>query len=322
MRMDWEELQEKSFYRSSARERAYGIVDPGTFREFLGPRDKMYSPHLVILGEAVEFDDGIVVGVGKIDKHPVFVISQEGNFVGGALGEINGAKMAYMYKIALKCYEAMEEKYGTVPEDRKPLVVVSYDSGGVRLHESNAGLVAHSECMEALWKLQNKVPNISITGSSLGAYGAQGFVCMSGDVVLANDYGRIGLTGPDVIQQEVGKDEFDASDRALIWRTMGARSKYILGDVDYLLKDTIKEFREKVKELADMSMSEISKHRHLGSLELVEDNLDLVKVAAELKIDDSMDLWKYYGNEDLDELPEMPQEEFLKVAKRRPRKGV
>jgi hypothetical protein len=54
----------------------------------------------------------------------------------------------------------------------------------------------------------------------------------------------------------------------------------------------------------------------------VEDNLDLVKIAAELKIDDSKDLWEYYGNENLDELPEMPQEEFLKVAKRRPRKGV
>jgi len=319
MRTNWNELQEKSFYQATARERAIGLVDKGTFKEFLGPRDKMVSPHLIILGEAVEFDDGITVGVGKIGKHPVFVVSQEGNFTGGALGEVNGAKMAYTLKLALDCWDAMKEKYGTVPEDRKPMVIVSYDSGGVRLHESNAGLVAHSECMEMFWKMQGKVPNISITGSSLGAYGAQGFVCMSGDIVLANDYGRIGLTGPDVIQQEVGKDEFDSSDRALIWRTMGARAKYIMADVDFLIKDSIADFREEIIQIAHMSVKEISKFRHLGNLELVEENLSIVKLAAENGFHDSKDYWAYLGNENVDELPEMPQEKFLKIVKRRKR---
>ncbi|MHC1605198.1 MAG: biotin-independent malonate decarboxylase subunit beta [Candidatus Methanofastidiosia archaeon] len=320
MRIDWKELQNKSFYQATARERAYGLVDENTFKEFLGPKDKMVSPHLIILGEALEFDDGITVGVGKIGKHPVFVISEEGKYVGGALGEVNGAKMAYSFKLALDCYDAMKKKYGNVPEDRKPIVVTSYDSGGVRLHEANAGLVAHSECMECIWKMQNKIPNISVIGSSLGAYGAQGFVCLSADIVIANDNGRIGLTGPDVIQQEVGKDEFDASDRALIWRTMGARSKYILGDVDYLLKDTIKTFRNKIIEIADMPMSEISKHRHIGSHKLVEENLDVIKLATDNKIDDSKDLWKLFGNTNVDEIPEIPQEQFLKTVKRRPRR--
>jgi len=319
MRMEWEDLQDKSFYQATARERAFGIVDKGTFKEFLGPRDKMVSPHLLVLGEALEFDDGIVVGVGKIKKHPAFIVSQEGKYVGGALGEVNGAKMAYTLKLALETYERMKEKYGEVPEEKKPLCIVSYDSGGVRLHEANAGLLMHSECMEMFYKFQDKVPNISLCGSTIGAYGAQGFVCMSADVVIANDYGRIGLTGPDVIQQEVGKDEFDASDRALIWRTMGARSKYILGDVDYLLKDTIGEFRGKILELADMPMKKISRHRHLGSHKLVDENLEVVKVAVEIGADDSKDLWKYYGNENLDELPEMPYEKFLSVVKRRPR---
>ncbi|MCC7568857.1 MAG: biotin-independent malonate decarboxylase subunit beta [Candidatus Methanofastidiosa archaeon] len=319
MRVEWKELQEKSFYQATARERAIGLVDEGTFREFLGPRDKMVSPHLIVLGEAVEFDDGITVGVGKIGAHPVFVVSQEGKFVGGALGEVNGAKMAYTFKLAMDCYEALKEKYGSVPEDRKPIVIVSYDSGGVRLHESNAGLVAHSECMEMFWKMQNKVPNISITASSIGAYGAQGFVCMSGDVVLANDYGRIGLTGPEVIQQEVGKDEFDASDRALIWRTMGARAKYIMGDVDFLLPDTIGAFREQVMQIAHMPMAEIAKYRHLGTPDLVEENLSVVKLAGEKGFNDSKDYWKYMGMKDVEDIPEMPQEKFLKIAKRRQR---
>jgi len=319
MRMEWEDLQDKSFYQATARERAFGLVDRGTFKEFLGPRDKMVSPHLLILGEALEFDDGIVVGVGKIKKHPVFVVSQQGKYVGGALGEVNGAKMSYTLKLALETYDRMKKKYGEVPEERKPICIVSYDSGGVRLHEANAGLLMHSECMEMFYKFQNKVPNFSLCGSTIGAYGAQGFVCMSADVVIANDYGRIGLTGPDVIQQEIGRDEFDASDRALIWRTMGARSKYILGDVDYLIKDTIGEFRTKVMDLADMPMKRINKHRHLGTAKLIDENLSLVELAAELKVNDSKDLWKYFGNENVDEIPEIPQDKFLSTVKRRQR---
>ena len=74
----WKELAAGSFLDANARERAIGMVDAGTFTEFLGPLDRFTSPHLPVLGTAVEFDDGTVTGVGLIDKHPVFVISMEG----------------------------------------------------------------------------------------------------------------------------------------------------------------------------------------------------------------------------------------------------
>ena len=35
--IDWKELEAKSFYGASARERARGIVDEGTFTELAGP---------------------------------------------------------------------------------------------------------------------------------------------------------------------------------------------------------------------------------------------------------------------------------------------
>ena len=76
----WDELQETSFFESNARQRAIGIVDKGTFTELLGPRDRISSPHLPVLGEAAAFDDGIVTGVGLCGKRPVFVVSQEGRF--------------------------------------------------------------------------------------------------------------------------------------------------------------------------------------------------------------------------------------------------
>ena len=92
----------KSFLEASARTRAKSLVDEGTFTELVGPQQKMTSPHLPILGEAVSFDDGIVTGIGKVGERPVFVISQEGRFIGGAVGEVNGAKMAGAIMLALE----------------------------------------------------------------------------------------------------------------------------------------------------------------------------------------------------------------------------
>ncbi len=86
---DWKTLEEKSFYSASARERAHGVVDEGTFTELAGPADRMSSPHLPVLGEAVEWDDGCVTGVGLIGKHPVFVISPGWKLsAAGLVGEV------------------------------------------------------------------------------------------------------------------------------------------------------------------------------------------------------------------------------------------
>jgi len=60
MKINWEDLQGKSFYQATARERAYGMVDKDTFKEFLGPRDKMTSPHLLILGKQLNSTMGLL----------------------------------------------------------------------------------------------------------------------------------------------------------------------------------------------------------------------------------------------------------------------
>lgn len=86
-------MSDLRFLEASARERAEALVDKGTFRELIGPSAKQTSPHLPILGEAVEFDDGVVTGIGLLGQHPAIVISQEGRFIGGSVGEVGGAKM-------------------------------------------------------------------------------------------------------------------------------------------------------------------------------------------------------------------------------------
>lgn len=69
-------MNDQRFLEASARTRAEGLVDEGTFTELIGPAAKQISPHLPVLGEAVEFDDGVVTGIGLLGQHPAIVISQ------------------------------------------------------------------------------------------------------------------------------------------------------------------------------------------------------------------------------------------------------
>jgi len=317
--LNWNELQESSFFEATSRERAVGLVDKGSFTEFINPRDRMPSPNLPVLGEAIGFDDGIVTGLGLIGKRPIFVVSQEGRFIGGAVGEVGGAKMVYTIKLALKAYEDIKKRYPDTYEERLPAVVISFETGGVRLHESNAGLLAHAEVMDLLQDARGKFPIIALIGSKVGCFGGMGFIGAATDVVIMSEQGRLGLTGPEVIEQEMGKDEFDSSNRALVFRTTGGKHKYIMQDCNYLVKDKVGAFRSKLQEILKLSYKEVEKHRRIGSLELVKEQLEIVKLAAQLNPQDAKDMWKYFGNENPEILPELPIEEFLHTVKRRER---
>ena len=294
---NWNELEKSSFFDANARERAVGLCDKGTFTELLGPQDRFESPHLPVLGTAVEFDDGTVTGVGLIGKHPVFVVSMEGKFIGGAIGEVNGAKMVNTLRLALKAAKDIKAAHADDYDARRPLVAISFETGGVRLHEANAGLLAHAEVMDAIQDCRRILPIVAVVGSKVGCFGGMGFVAAATDVIVMNEEGRIGLTGPEVIEQEMGKDEFDASNKALVYRTTGAKHKYIIGDCNYLVEDTVGDFKAALAEVADLSMEAIEKMRRIGSLELVQEQQGLVKLVAEMQPKDSMDMWKYYGNE-------------------------
>ena len=316
---NWNELEQSSFFDANARERAIGMCDKGSFTELLNPLDRFESPHLPVLGTAVEFDDGTVTGVGLVGKHPLFVVSMEGKFIGGAIGEVNGAKMVNTLRLALKTAKDIKAAHPDEYDARRPIVAISFETGGVRLHEANAGLLAHAEVMDAIQDCRRILPIVAVVGSKVGCFGGMGFVAAATDVIVMNEEGRIGLTGPEVIEQEMGKDEFDASNKALVYRTTGAKHKCIIGDCNYLVEDVIGDFHKALAEIADLSMDEIEKMRRIGSLPLVQEQQALVKLVGEMQPKDSMDMWKLWGNEDPAALPEMTTEEFLKVVKRRVR---
>lgn len=317
--MTYTQLQKQSFLESNARQRAIALVDEGSFTELAGPEEKLMSPHLPALGEAVSFDDGVVTGVGLLGNHPVFVISQEGRFIGGAVGEVHGAKMVAMLRLALRAFDLASEKHPEDLDDYRPMVVISFETGGVRLHEANAGLLAHAEVMDLIQDTKGKVPVIALIGSKIGCFGGMGFVAAATDVVIMSPQGRLGLTGPEVIEQEMGKEEFDASDRSLISRTTGGKHKYIMQDCNFLVEDRISAFREQLLDLSRMSYEELCRCRRIGSYELVLEQMEVVKCAAQLCPSDARDMWAYYGNPEPERLPEEELPEFLADVHRRER---
>jgi len=313
---NWSDLQPKSFLEANARERVLGLVDEGSFSEFIGPFDRCYSPHLEVLGEAVEFDDGIVTGVGRIGKTPVFMISQEGRFIGGAVGEVGGAKMVGTIRLAAAFADRIAREFPKAADAEKPVIAISFETGGVRLHEANAGLLAHAEVMDQFQRIRGKVPVIALIGSKVGCFGGMGFIAAATDVVVMSEFGRLGLTGPEVIEQEMGKDEFNSADHALVYRTTGGRHKYIMGDCNYLVDDSVAAFRKQMAELAAMPRAKFPGMRRIGTPALVDKQLKRVEMAAEMQPSDARDVWAHAGNANPMTLAKMPLAQFRKTARR------
>ncbi|MFO1161891.1 MAG: biotin-independent malonate decarboxylase subunit beta [Reyranellaceae bacterium] len=227
------------FHEQTARQRLAALVDPGSFDEFLPPPERITSPYLAQLGIPVSFDDGVVIGRAKIGGKKIYIAAQVGQFVGGAVGEIHGAKLTGLFKAAAR--------------DRLPCVVL-IESGGVRLHEGSAGEIAIAETMRAIFECRaSKVPTIAVIGSDIGAYGGMGILSTCCDFRVISEHGRLGISGPIVIEKWMGRKAYDSSNRALVWKTSGGKTKYLLGDADALVHDAADAVRDAVAKLLGRS---------------------------------------------------------------------
>ena len=225
-----------SYFEASARKRLSGLCDAGSFGEFCPPQMRQTSPHLALLDAPLAFDDGVVVGRALLDGHPVLVAAQEGRFNGGAVGEVHGAKLRGLLDKALT--------------ERPAAVLLLVDSGGVRLHEANAGLIAISEIMRAVLRVQAAgIPVFALVGGSCGAFGGMGIVTRLCNEVVMSEQGRLGLSGPEVIETVKGVEEFDSRDRALVWRVTGGKLRRALGEATLLVDDLIPAFRAAAADL-------------------------------------------------------------------------
>jgi malonate decarboxylase beta subunit len=270
-----------SYAECPARERIARLFDAGSFHEWLPPAERLMSPHLAQLGVPSAFDDGVAIGSAGLAGRTVFVVAQEGAFMGGGVGEVHGAKIVGLLQRALR--------------DRPDAVLLLADSGGVRLHEANAGLIAVSEVMRAVLDVRAAgIPVIVLIGSANGCFGGMGIVARCTDHVVMSDIGRHAMSGPEVIESSHGVDEFDARDRALVWRTTGGKHRWLCGDCDALVEDDVQAFRAAAIAALDS--------RRPVTLEALKDEHALLTARAGLLDepvdedgDDAITLWQRLG---------------------------
>lgn len=273
-----------SFAECSARERLALLLDVNSFHEWLPPALKLTSPHLAPLGVPSSFDDGVAIGRATLGGRPVFVAAQEGQFMGGGVGEVHGAKLVGLLKRALR--------------DRPDAVLLLAESGGVRLHEANAGLIAVSEVMRALLDVRAAgIPVLVLIGGTGGCFGGMGIVARCADHIVMSDIGRLAMSGPEVIEASHGVEEFDSRDRALVWRTTGGKHRWLTGDCDVLVEDDVAAFRD-----AAIAALDVSRPVTLEALEA-----EHARLAARLDFQgaEALDLWASLGVPDAARIPDL-----------------
>ncbi len=230
-------LARPSFIELDARERARVILDPGTFRELAGPFDRLKSPWLPLQGVVAQADDGVVIARGAIDGQPAVVASIEGAYQGGSVGEVSGAKLAGALELALR-----DSRLG-----RPVRPVLLLETGGVRLQEANLGLAAIAEVHAAIVALRRHVPVVAVVAGLVGCFGGMSLAAALCSRLIVTRQARLGMNGPEVIEQEAGLAELDAGDRALVWSLMGGEQRYATGFADVIVEDDAESIAAEVR---------------------------------------------------------------------------
>lgn len=233
-------LSRRSVLEMRARERARALLDPGTFRELLGPFDRVESPWLPLQGIVPQSDDGVVVARGRLAGRSALILAIEGAFQGGGMGEVSATKIAAALSLA-----------GRDCERGEPIVpVLLLETGGVRLQEANLGEAVVAEIHAEILALRRLVPVIGVVTGMVGCFGGMAITAGLCSYLVAFPQARLELNGPEVIEQEAGVDELDARDKHLIWSLMGGEQRYATGFVDALVEDDVGLLRQAVLDLA------------------------------------------------------------------------
>jgi len=230
-------VNRQSFIELDARERAQSLMDCDSWRELVGPFDRIESPWLPAQGIAPQSDDGCVVLKGCVAGKAVVVIALEGGFQAGSMGEVSGAKMSTALDLA-----AQDSQNGT-----KTAAILLLETGGVRLQEANLGLAVVAEVMASMLALRRHAPIITVIAGTVGCFGGMSLAAGLSSYLVMTREARLGLNGPEVIEQESGLEEFDSSDHALVWAIDGGEQRVAMGVADELVLDDVQSIAAAVR---------------------------------------------------------------------------
>ena len=286
-----------SWFQATARQRVEGLLDPNSFTEFLGPSERVQSPHLHLFDLPSAFDDGVVIGRGTLNGKPVLVAAQEGQFMGGTFAEVSGAKLVGLVRAA--------RDHSNLPR----IVLLLMDSGGVRLQEANAGELAVAELMRAIAQARSAgVAVIALVGGRAGAFGGAGLTTATCSRIAVSEQGRIAVSGPEVIETNKGVEEFNAEDKALVWSTDGGKNRRLLGGADAFAEDSMEGFRAAAKAL----MAKVP------AFDLKTMQAEQERLATRQKrfgaCDDAVSMWRILGIKEPEAIRDMDSKELAALA--------
>ena len=288
-------VREASWFEATARQRINGLVDDRSFDEFIPPTARELSPHLPEFDLPRAFDDGMIVGQANLNGQKVFLGAQEGQFMGGSVGEVHGAKLVGLLR-------------GATQAKSRPVLIL-FDTGGVRLQEANAGELAISEIMRAILDARAAgVTVIGLLGGRAGCFGGGSLAAACCSAIAISEQGRLGVSGPEVIETNSGVEEFDSKDRSLVWRTVGGKNRRLLGGADLFVGPTVEQFRKAALTLLS------------SPFRFTFDTLKAEQIRLEKRIErfgscaDGHDVWAKLGIRQTDLIPDMPAADFISLA--------
>jgi malonate decarboxylase beta subunit len=285
------------WFQATARQRVAGLLDPNSFTEFLGPYERVQSPHLHLFDLPSAFDDGVVIGSGKLDAKDVLVAAQEGQFMGGTFAEVSGAKMVGLVRAACD--------HKNLPQT----ILLLLDSGGVRLQEANAGELVVAELMRAIIQARSAgVAVIALVGGKAGAFGGAGLTAATCSRIVVSEEGRIAVSGPEVIETNKGVEEFDSKNKALVWSTDGGKNRRLIGGADAFAEDSMEGFRAAAKALL----------AHVPAFDLTTMQAEHKRLAERQEkfgaCDDAVSMWRVLGIKDPEAIRDMDGKDFAALA--------
>jgi len=180
------------------------------------------SPWLARFGIAPQADDGVVTARIAIGGAPWLVAAQDERFLGGSVGAAHGAALRALFERA---------------RDERPAgVALLAASGGVRLHEANAGEWALAQALRAL--LEVRIAGIATAALCVGdTFGGASVLVAAADRLGLLPGVRFGVSGPKVIEAARGRAELDARDVAAVAALFGVAARVQGGVAEALVDD-------------------------------------------------------------------------------------
>ena len=239
---------DSSFIELKARQRAQALLDEGSYRELLDPFAGIISPWLGPQGIVPQADDGMVVAKGTINGQPAVVVAIEGAFGAAAWARSPARKWQQRWSWRRKI---------TATAFRLRRCCASKPAAYACRKLTSAAAIA--DIHAAIVDLRRYTPVIGIVAGTVGCFGGMSIAAALCSYLIVTREARLGLNGPQVIEQEAGIEEYDSRDRPFIWSMTGGEVRYQSGLVDALVGDGVNAVKAAMNEAIGKGVP--AKHR-------------------------------------------------------------